>query len=59
MSKKSGKYSVKQPESAKNEIKTKSKNEILELKKLVEVLQGRISSWENKEETLKNKLVVL
>lgn len=59
MSKKSGKYSAKQPESAKNEIKTKSKNEILELKKLVEVLQGRISSWENKAETLKNKLVVL
>ena len=59
MSKKGGKYSAKQPESAKNEIKTKFKNEILELKKLVEVLQGRISSWENKAETLKNKLVVL
>lgn len=54
MSKKSGKYAAKQPESAKNEIKTKSKNEILELKKLVEVLQGRISSWENKAENTRN-----
>lgn len=32
MSKKSGKYAAKQPESAKNEIKTKSKNEIFRVK---------------------------
>ena len=49
----------KKPESAKINIKTKSNNKISELKKLLEVLQGRISSLENKEETLENKVVVL
>ena len=50
---------AKQPESPRIETKTTSNNEISELKKLVEVLQGRISSLENKVETLENKVVVL
>ena len=52
MGKKVEKSAAKQSESPKIEKKTKSNNEISELKKLVEVLQGRISSLENKVETL-------
>ena len=52
MGKKVEKSATKQHESPKIETKTKSNNEISELKKLVEVLQGRISSLENKVETL-------
>ena len=48
MGKKSEKSVVKLPESPKNEIKTKSNNKISELKKLVEVIQVRIPSLENK-----------
>ena len=59
MGKKVEKSAAKQPESPKIETKPKSNNEISELKKLVEVLQGRISSLENKVETLENKVVVL
>ena len=59
MGKKGEKSAAKQPESPKNEIKTKFNNEISELKKFVEVLQGRISSLENKVVTLENKLEVL
>ena len=59
MGKKVKKCAAKQPESPKIEMKTKSNNEVSELKKLVEVLQGRISSLENKVETLENKVVVL
>ena len=60
MGKKVEKSAAKQPESPKIETKTKSNNEISELKKqLVEVLQGRISSLENKVKTLENKVVVL
>ena len=50
---------AKQPESPRIETKTTSNNEISELKKLVEMLQGRISSLEYKVETLENKVVVL
>ena len=42
-----------------NPQRTKSNNEILESKKLVEVLQRSISSLENKVEILENKRVVL
>ena len=59
MGKKVEKSAAKQPESPKTETKTKSNNEVSELKKLVEVLQGRISSLENKVETLENKVVAL
>ena len=59
MGKKVEKSAAKQPESSKNKKKTKSNNEVLELKKLVEVLQGIISSLENEVETLENKMVVL
>ena len=59
MGKKVEKFAAKQPESPKIEMKTKSNNEVSELKKLVEVLQGRISSLENKVETLENKVVAL
>ena len=59
MGKKVEKSAAKQPESPKIETKTKSNNEVSELKKLVEVLQGRISSLENKVETLENKVLVL
>ena len=59
MGKKIKKSAAKQPESPKIETKAKSNNEISELKKLVGVLQGRISSLENKVETFENKVVVL
>ena len=59
MGKKVKKSAAKQPESPKIEMKAKSNNEISELKKLVGVLQGRISSLENKVETFENKVVVL
>ena len=59
MGKKGEKSAAKQPESPKNEIKTKSNNKISELKKFVEVLLGRISSLENKVVTLENKVEVL
>ena len=60
MGKKSEKSAARQPESPKNEIKTKSNNEISELNKFVEVLQGRISSsLENKVVALENKVEVL
>ena len=59
MGKKVEKSASKDSEFPKTETKTKSNNEVSELKKLVEVLQGRISSLENKVETLENKVVVL
>ena len=59
MGKKVGKSAAKQPESPKIEMKTKSNNKVSDLKKLIEVIQGRISSLENKVETLENKVVVL
>ena len=59
MGKKVEKSAAKQSESPKTETKMKSNNEVSEFKKLVEVLQGRISSLENKVETLENKVVVL
>ena len=59
MGKKVEKSAAKQSESAKIEMKTKSNNEVSELKKLVEIHQGRISSLENKVETLENIMVVL
>ena len=58
MGKKVEKSAAKQPESPKIETKTKSYNEISELKKLVEVHQGRISSLENEVGTLENKVEV-
>ena len=59
MGKKGEKSAAKKPESPKNEIKKKCNNQISVSKKLVEVLQGRISSLENTVETLENKVVVL
>ena len=59
MGKKIEKSADKQPESPKIEMKTKSNNEVSELKKLVEIHQGRISSLEKKVETLENIVVVL
>ena len=59
MSKNVEKSAAKQPESLKIETKTNSNNEVSELKKLVEVLQGRISSLQKKVETLENKVVIL
>ena len=59
MGKKVEKSAAKQSESPKTETKSKPNNEVPELKKLVEVLQEKISWLENKVETLKNKVVVL
>ena len=59
MGKKVEKSATKLPESPKNEIESKSNNEISELKKLVEVLQRRIFSPENKVESHENMVVVL
>ena len=59
MGKKVSKSAAKHSESPKTETKTKSNDEVSELKKLVEVLQGRISSLENIVKTLENKVVVL
>ena len=59
MGRKVKKSAAKRPESPKIETKAKSNNGISELKKLVGVLQGRISSLENKVETFQNKVVVL
>ena len=59
MGKKGEKSATKLPEYPKNEIESKSNNEISELKKLVEVLQRRIFSPENKVESHENMVVVL
>ena len=57
MGKKGQKSAAKQSASPKNKIKTKSNNKISWLKKLVEVLQGRISSLEYKVITHLKKLI--